>query len=169
MELLHQLIQQVNRQTQREGAKDVRDLKSLFNDYQGKDWKEYLKMEQNTLLFQNEYFKLILIYWDAHKKSKKHGHPQGGGLIKVLSGTLLETRFDPKYTDQVIGKTYLSRESEKISYIHDSLAYHIVENPFSEAAFSLHLYATGIYTSTSRLISPEKTIYGTQRKFKPAA
>ena len=158
MKQLPRLIQAINMKVSNNGIEDVLDLRSLIESYQGSDWKDLLKMENgepvNTVLFQNEQYKLMLICWKGFQRSKKHGHPEGGGLIKVLSGNLLETRFDPADPDRMTGKHYYSEGL--VSYIHDSVAYHIVENPYMTPAVSLHLYSPGIYES--KVIEPSTSL-----------
>ena len=161
MKRLQQLINKINTQVQNNGIINVLELQPLLKKYSGKDWAKHLniknKKPENTVLLQNEQVKIVLIYWDAHKKSKKHGHPEGGGLMKLMSGNLIETRFDPESPDTVIGKHHYS--AENMAYIHDRLAYHIVENPSDEPAVSLHIYSPGIYASNV-IIEPKasKTI-----------
>lgn len=116
-----------------------------MDNYAGFDWETYLNTEprkgNSTILFQNAYAKLMLIHWPPYFRSSKHGHPERGCLLKVLSGTLVEIRYDPVDTEMVTGKFRLHKGG--LSFIHDSLAYHVVENPASEPAVSLHLYAPG--------------------------
>ena len=160
MKHLQQLIEKIKTQVENNGIVNVLELKPLFKEYAGKDWKNQLTIKdnkpENTILIQNEQIKVVLIYWDAYKKSKKHGHPEGGGLIKLLSGNLIETRFDPENTDTVIGKQLFT--AGKMTYIHDRLAYHTVENPSDEPAVSLHVYSPGIYASKVIQDNESKTV-----------
>jgi len=168
MKRLQQLIKKINKQIQNKGIINVLELKPLFNAYSGKDWKKHLKLNnnkpENKVLFQNEQIKLVLIYWDCFKKSKKHGHPEGGGLMKLLAGNLIETRFDPENTNTVIGKHHYS--AENIAYIHDRVAYHVVENPSNEPAVSLHVYSPGIYSS---MVIEDKATKAIEFKLNTAA
>ena len=144
MKTISQLILQLKAQSCIH--ENVLPLYPLFEDYRGLDWKGYLSSGANTaVLHQDERFRLSLIGWDGFQKSKKHGHPEGGGLMKLLSRALLETRFDPIFPEQIIGKHRY--EPGDLAYIHDEIAYHIVENPFPQPAVSLHLYAPGNYAS----------------------
>lgn len=169
MKHLGQLIEKINKQVQNNGIINVLELQPLLKKYSGKDWKKHLKLENNkpatTILMQNEQVKVVLIYWDAYKKSKKHGHPEGGGLMKLLSGNLIETRFDPENTDQVIGKHHYT--SENIAYIHDRIAFHTVENPRNTPAVSLHVYSPGIYAS--RVIEDNNTKKAVELSLSTAA
>lgn len=124
------------------GIHSAQELKLLLNAYHGNDWQNYIGMTDNTpktkILLENEHIKLLIIRWGGFQKTNKHGHPGGGGALKVLSGILLETRFDPIDTDRMIGKYHYFKDA--ITSIHDTEAYHIVENPVEQPAFSLHLY-----------------------------
>lgn len=145
MKTLHQLIGALEAHSRSSNPEDVLYLLSLFNACEGAGWEQYISGPGNKPVFQNDHFRLVLIGWDGYAQSKKHGHPEGGCLLKVLSGSLLETRFDPFDPSLVSGRHYFSRGD--ISYIHDALAYHIVENPHPEPAVSLHLYSPGAHVS----------------------
>lgn len=148
MENLQHLIDSITRQVESKGIVNVLELKHLFKAYSGNDWKGISKPDKktgNSILIQNDQLRLSLIFWDSFQKSKKHGHPQGGGLMKILTGNLTETRFDPDDPNLVIG-TYRYGAGD-IAYIHDRLAFHIVENDSIIPAVSLHVYSPGIYAS----------------------
>ncbi len=120
---------------------NVLGLLADFEKYNGNDWEKYFdnKNQMNTVLFHDDHLKMILIFWKGFQKSKKHGHPPGGGLMRVLSGNLFETRFDPFAPEKVLGKYECPVGA--LSYIHDELALHVVENPNETPAISLHVYA----------------------------
>ena len=158
METLHELIRELEAHTRNNSDKDVLYLLSRFNNCQGQDWRDYMSAPGNTPIFQNEYFRLVLIHWEGYARSKKHGHPEGGCLLKVLSGALSETRYDPFDPQREAGRHHFLPGD--VSYIHDALAYHVVENPLPEPAVSLHMYAPGI--PISRVIQPDGNIRETQ-------
>ena len=149
MKTLNELIYQNKIKSQASRFNNVRQLEALIKSYNGLDWRQHLKTENgkpaNTVLLQNEQVKVILIFWEAGQRSKKHGHAEGGGLIKPLTGILKEIRFDPNNTDHIIAEHIYTPGQQ--SYIHDSIAYHIVENPGLVPAVSLHVYASGISTT----------------------
>ena len=62
-----------------------------------RSWQSYYDTDkdefQYSVLHKDDNFKLILIYWNGKSKSKKHGHMKGGGLMRILSGEVIETRF----------------------------------------------------------------------------
>ena len=147
METLEQLIKQLSAKTHNQTTLNVFEIFPLVNTYTNEDWKNALTFEnhkpKNTLLFQDEHLKVILIQWDSFQQSSKHGHPAGGGLVKVLSGNLVESLFDSHNPDKMISKQRLA--SGSISFVHDDIAHHIVENPSRQHAVSLHIYAPAIY------------------------
>ena len=138
------------------GIEDVLQAEPWFSAYNGDDWQEYLSKlngESNHItLLQNDCARLTLIRWDPFFRSSKHGHPDRGCLLKVLSGALIERRYDPLEPQKVIGKYHLFKGG--MAFIHDALAYHLVENASPIPAVSLHLYSPGIYAS--KIIQPVK-------------
>lgn len=155
MKTLKGTVDRIKKIVQREGNRNVRSLEQLFMNYPGTDWKELLEYKNgkpiNTVLHQDKHLKILLICWEGGQKSKKHGHPAGGGLIRVMSGTLLETRFDPQQENHMTGRYYLDPNSGA-AYIHDDEALHIVENPSDEPAVSLHMYSYGIAVAENMLL-----------------
>ena len=100
MKQMNQLLESINAQVQKQGLINALELQPLFNSYSSPDWQQYLNKtmeETGSFVFhQNEAFKLLLIKWEPLKKSKKHGHPSGGGLIKILSGSLSVVTCSPE-------------------------------------------------------------------------
>ncbi len=147
MKILEHLIQQLNSKVENNDRVNVFEFFPLLKNYSSEDWKAALEVDnghpKTTVLFQDEQLKVILIYWDSFQKSKKHGHQNGGGLIKVLSGTVIESLFDPTDSDHMIGKQRYT--AGNITFIHDDIAHHIVENPSRMPAVSLHIYSPAIY------------------------
>ena len=145
MQSLTELIHEIESKIQKNQVGNALDLLSPFDEYAGNDWKSHFDADLNdfqySVLHEDANFKLVLIYWNEGSKSKKHGHKKGGGLIRVLSGQINETRFHPDDLDLETG--IFSYCTGDLSYIHDSLGLHAVENNENEHAVSLHLYCSG--------------------------
>lgn len=141
MKKLNAFIAAVDKHIDRNGFVDVLELAPYFEALQMRDWKNLVNMENgrpvNTTVYQSDLYRMIIIHWEAHQKSSVHGHPGGGGLIKVLSGSLKETRFDPIDREELGIFGYSEGD---VTYIHDEIALHQVKNPADRPAFSLHMY-----------------------------
>lgn len=90
------------------------------------------------VLVDNDHLKVVLIRWEPGAASNKHFHPQGGGMIMVLEGSVQESRYPQCPADapdmvHVLGPTAMS-------YIDDSLGAHAVRNPNPFHAVTLHAY-----------------------------
>ena len=96
--------------------------------------------ETNHVLVSNEWIKIVLIHWKPGKYSEIHGHPEGGGVYKVLKGVLEEQRYSANH--KLLARCEYRKGA--IGYIDDTLAYHAVGNVSDESAFSLHAYTRGI-------------------------
>ena len=154
MKTLHELVARIRSYDEFRGIEDVVQAEPWLAAYTGTDWRDHFDLfaagRKSLTVFQDEKAKLTLIRWDGYARSSKHGHPDRGCLLKVLAGVLLETRYDPLEPAAVAGKYHLFKGG--MAFIHDALAFHVVENPSPFPAVSLHLYAPGIYTS--RIIEP---------------
>ena len=145
MKSLDQIIQKLKAPVPLKYVENSLHLKPMIQSYAGEDWKTLLqpdhKAPRTRILYQDQRFKLVLIYWKPFQKSKKHGHPPGGGVMKLLTGHLHETRFDPENPERELETRCYT--ASQVSYIHNEEAYHIVENAGPAPAVSLHLYALG--------------------------
>ena len=124
-----------------EKGQEVLNLLPIFDQLSHSEWDLLLdcadRRPQTTTLLESDEIRMLLIYWEGGKESSIHGHPEGGGLIKVLRGTLEETRYDP-LSGRPIDTAQL--DVGEMSYIHDVLALHQVRNSYTTPAISLHLY-----------------------------
>lgn len=145
MKTLQQLIKKLSLEIKEKDINNALDLLNPFTQYIGDDWQSHLIAQKNefqySVLHKDEFLKLILIFWNGKNKSEKHGHMKGGGLMRVLSGNIIETRFHPDDKNKAIG--IFTYSEGDLSYIHDALAFHIVENRTNNPAVSLHLYCNG--------------------------
>ena len=140
---LHQFVERLRSIDAEDGIDDILHLLSTFEQVDTSAFEQCMTNEaggpQTTTLYLSEQIKLILIYWEGLKSSTVHGHPGGGGLVKVLSGRLRETRFDPDDPSLEIDSGVL--EEGSLGYVHDVLAWHKVENADTTPAVSLHIYS----------------------------
>lgn len=94
--------------------------------------------EGKYVLADNTYLKVVLIRWEPGAISSRHYHPNGGGLITVLEGSIQEDRYLNDTQATPFEQRIRTRRS--ISYIDDQLGMHTVGNPFETPAVSLHAY-----------------------------
>ncbi|TVY52873.1 Cysteine dioxygenase [Lachnellula suecica] len=83
---------------------------------------------------------LLVLVWSPGKGSFIHDHAAAHCLMKILKGTLKETRYSPSTAPlQVMREnTYVENE---VTYMADELGVHRISNPDAEeVAVSLHLY-----------------------------
>ncbi|HRH39761.1 MAG TPA: hypothetical protein PK760_15530, partial [Flavobacteriales bacterium] len=90
------------------------------------------------VLVDSEHLKVVLIRWEPGAECARHYHPNGGGMIMVLEGAILESRF----LNGTIAAPYEVRNMQRhvMSYIDDTLGAHVVANPHERAAITLHAY-----------------------------
>lgn len=129
---------------------DVKHLEELMRNYVSKDseWQKYAFADlsrgytRNLVDEGNGKSNLLVLVWTPGKGSPIHDHADAHCLMKVLKGSLKETRFTfPHDTTapQVIKET-VYKENE-LTYMADELGLHRISNPDSNSiAVSLHLY-----------------------------
>lgn len=126
---------------------NLKTIIPLINSYKSQDWKEYINYQKNVytrnLIYRDSNFEIFLIYWDSKIVSKIHDHADNGCVFKVLSGELIENRYNIS-DNSLINSNILK---DKAIYIDNSIAYHSIENPLLTPSASLHIYSPPNYIS----------------------
>lgn len=85
-------------------------------------------------------FEIYIIRWAPGSTSKIHDHAEQGCIMKLLTGSLAETQFDPISLQPMKSSVYTTQTSP--SFIHNSSAVHSVGNQSTDLhAVSVHIYA----------------------------
>lgn len=88
---------------------------------------------------------IYLIYWAKDSYSPPHNHPEGGCILKLLSGTLCETMYNlvDNKAVQTNDKQILTKDSIGIKYGNELHSIMALEN-----TVSIHMYFPGDYAPT---------------------
>ena len=117
----------------------VKDYTSL--DY--KNWVSYNKYSyKRNLIYRDNNFEILLLCWKPYSLAKIHDHSQNGCILKLLSGNLIETKFDPSLN--IIGSSLITPNN--ISYMSNDIGYHAINN-LNCKAITLHVYSPPNYQS----------------------
>ena len=88
-------------------------------------------------------FEFILLCWDSNSKTKIHDHAGQNCWIYQIQGDMRETRFKESDEGFEITHDTVLREG-KVSYMHDRMGYHSLENISGGRSMTLHIYASPI-------------------------
>lgn len=97
---------------------------------------------RNCITRRND-FELILLCWDAESKTKIHDHAGQHCWVYQVEGEVREVRLNgpaedlKSYSDEVL-------EEGDLSYMHDKMGYHFIQNEQHKRAMTLHVYARPI-------------------------
>lgn len=147
---------------------DVNKLKQLMLDYPSKydDWKTYAfgdrsrAYTRNLVDEGNGKSNLLILCWTPGKGSPIHDHADAHCVMKILQGSLSETRYDfPKDNGKALEPvTETLYEENEVTYMADELGLHKISNPDPEImAVSLHLYTPPNAAKEGCNIFDEKT------------
>ncbi|EKD17895.1 uncharacterized protein L3040_004437 [Drepanopeziza brunnea f. sp. 'multigermtubi'] len=131
---------------------NVDELCSLMKNYTSRetDWKKYAFADtsrgytRNLVDEGNGKSNLLILVWTPGKGSPIHDHADAHCVMKVLKGSLKETRFhacdaNNDAPPRAIQETVLGQG--EVTYMADDLGLHKISNPSAdEEAVSLHLY-----------------------------
>ncbi|KAI1725739.1 cysteine dioxygenase type I domain-containing protein [Ditylenchus destructor] len=133
------------------------DVRRVLENYKSNraDWQKYAhfdphKYTRNLVDIGNGKFNLLILCWGPGTGSSIHDHTDAHCFVKVLEGSLLETRFAWPETcgedDEENAKPMVETGSDVyttngVTYISDNIGLHRMENPsHSDPAVTLHLY-----------------------------
>ena len=151
---------------------DVKNFTPFLQNYQGDDWKQYTKSIDKTPLQnqpfsynkqlitssfnQQNYFDTFIICWPPGFASPIHNHAKNGCCLKVLEGSLVETRYHypsskPDRTHnqspfKLIDTTKL--DTNRVSFLSNDIGVHSISNPGVDWAVSLHIYSPQQFVTT---------------------
>ena len=95
----------------------------------------------------------LILVWTPGKGSPIHDHGNAHCIMKILRGTLTETRYDFPGGDESKPMAATSRTEHKenaVAYMADELGVHRVSNEGSDFAVSLHCRPTPVIPAASR-------------------
>ena len=96
---------------------------------------------------------IILLCWMPGQKTPIHDHSQSDCWVRVLSGSIEESIFDPAgFIDESLIKLPSRKKQLKkgeSSFINNNLGLHTLENTTSEKAITVHLYTPPIMSCLS--------------------
>ncbi|KAF2437218.1 cysteine dioxygenase type I [Karstenula rhodostoma CBS 690.94] len=135
---------------------DPKKLEQLMAEYVADEahWSKYFFPSQHHAYTRNLVDKgngksnLLILVWSPNKSSPIHDHANAHCIMKVLKGSLVETRYawptvDLNQKEDHPLKTISLKmyEENEVTYMSDKLGLHRISNPSpTEYAVSLHLY-----------------------------
>jgi cysteine dioxygenase len=119
--------------------KSIAIPKSHFEEYA--TWKKggYTR----NCIARRDGFEFILLCWDSGAATPIHGHGGEDCWIYQIEGSIKEKRYVEVETGCDITNESVLEEGG-ISYMHDRMGYHTIENNSEQVAMTLHVYANPI-------------------------
>ncbi|KAK1916105.1 hypothetical protein P3342_003920 [Pyrenophora teres f. teres] len=156
----HALVQAINEKLGTSSGIDSADvdeneLQQLMEAYVSdeSEWEQYyfpsktMPYTRNVVDKGNGKSNLLILVWGPGKKSPIHDHAKAHCIMKVLKGSLTETRFATPKIEDVLSHRPMTKIREttytenQVTYMADTLGVHRISNPDpNEYAVSLHLY-----------------------------
>ena len=102
-----------------------------------------LECYTRNCLIRTEKYELILICWDVNAETPIHGHGGQDCWVYQIQGNVRETRFE-KENEELKELHNMVLTPRKLTYMHDRMGYHQLENISDERALTLHIYALPI-------------------------
>lgn len=149
---------------------DVKRLEELMKDYVSNEWEwqkyAFADMSRgytrNLIDEGNGKSNLLVLVWTPGKGSPVHDHADAHCLMRVLKGTLRETRFSYPDPSVALSRPTVIKETTykegEVTYMSDELGLHKISNPDPDRlAVSLHLYTPPNAARTGCNIFCEKT------------
>ncbi|XP_062511912.1 cysteine dioxygenase type 1-like [Corticium candelabrum] len=131
---------------------DVKHIEDLMEGYTSNadEWRSFTSFDKNKYTRQlvdsgNGKFNLLILCWSEGQGSCIHSHAGSHCFMKILQGSLKETRYEwPKEGEsaKMTPTESFDLKRDEVAYMSDTLGLHRVENSsHTEKAVSLHLYS----------------------------
>lgn len=154
MDTLPKLVDNINKEWGNY-HKNISFLTKILKDYNGKDWSEYIINDTSLnyikkLVYENDNYEVFVVSWMPNGSSTIHDHSENGCVFKILKGTLIEDRYDPKTIKYKGSENYNTNE---VAYICNESCYHKVNNIEDKVTVSLNIYSPPKYQIKSYITS----------------
>lgn len=128
-----------------EPSEQVGVLKSI--DIDVSEFEEFATWEKDgytrNCIARRDGFEFILLCWEVGAKTPIHGHDSQNCWVYQVSGSVSEQRFkQTSYGFELTNDATLTEGG--ISYMHDRMGFHTLENISSSPSMTLHVYANPI-------------------------
>ncbi|CAJ0583506.1 unnamed protein product, partial [Mesorhabditis spiculigera] len=127
------------------------EVMQLLQNYKSNsgDWSKFAnwdpnKYTRNLVDRGNGKYNLMVLCWPSGVGSQIHDHTDAHCFVKMLDGTLQETKFawPTQEGENMIETSRTCYDRDGVSYMSDELGLHRMENPSHvDGAVSLHLYS----------------------------
>ena len=139
----------------------ITSLKRLINVLKQSDAKNYVSVAKNmeipasdfkkfthwkedgyarNCVFKNDKFELILICWKGKDFTPVHCHNNQKCWVYMVSGEMVEVRFKQNEDGTLTETKHLDITSGNLTYMDDSMGFHLLKNTSEKKAMTLHLY-----------------------------
>lgn len=135
-------------------------IKSI--DIPPQDFEEYAEWREDkytrNCLESNDKFELLLLCWTQKLGSPIHGHNGQKCWVYQILGEVEEIRYKKSNQKNFLEETY--RHNLKpglLSYMDDSMGFHMIQNPNLTKAMTLHIYIAPI--TTCRVLNDDEDAF----------
>ncbi len=88
-------------------------------------------------------YEIILLCWETGAKTSIHGHDGEDCWVHQVQGNVDEIRYK-EHDQKLIETNRMELTPGRLTYMHDRMGYHRIENNSSHRAMTLHIYASPI-------------------------
>ncbi len=109
---------------------------SNFDAYKTWNDEEYTR----NCIIRSTKFELLLLCWNEGQKTPIHGHDGQQCWVYQVDGEVKEIRYQKDSQGDLKETNVLVMQPGDLSYMHDSMGYHILANATKGKACTLHVY-----------------------------
>ena len=145
---LNGLIETLKQSDARDYVKVAKGMKIPVSDF---DKYAHFKGEGYTrnCVVKTTEFELILICWKKNAITPIHCHNEQHCWVYQVDGEMTEIRYQKDDQDNLSESNNMLVTPGMLTYMHDSMGYHLLENHTSENAMTLHLYMKPVESCTA--------------------
>lgn len=157
---------------------DIKSLNGLIETLKQSNTEDYVKVAKRMKLpvsdftkyafwkkdgysrnciIKTEAFELILICWKKSDITPIHGHDNQNCWVYQVDGNMTEIRYKKDQQGNLTECNRMQLEPGNLTFMHDSMGYHVLENTSEQKSMTLHLYMNPI--NSCEIFNDEKNCF----------
>ena len=136
---LNGLIETLKQSDAKDYVKVAKGMNIPFGDF-----SKYAHFKEDSYarncIVKTDEFELILICWNKGDITPIHGHDTQNCWVYQVDGKMTEIRYQKDEQGNLIECNKMFISPGMLTYMHDSMGYHLLENHTKHNAMTLHLY-----------------------------
>lgn len=158
IQTIEQLVESLNNAKPEDYSRVINRVDIPVKEFRKYSYWNQDKYTRNCLQVTDE-FELILLCWSKDTGSPIHGHAGQRCWVYQVEGNVEEIRYKKSETGRLVETYRHDLNPGSLSYMDDSMGYHVIQNKDDRPAMTLHIYIAPI--TACKVLKPDADAFET--------